>query len=54
MDVVPIHDRGEKCRVEVDRKIGKVDRDSVGGREGRPMIRRHRGCAFFILNNKDA
>lgn len=54
MNVVPIHDRGEKRPVEVDRKIGKVDRNSVGRREGRPMVRRHRRCAFIILNNKHA
>ena len=54
MDVVPIYYRREKRRIEVDRKIRKCDRNSVRRRECRPMIRRHRGDAIFLLNNEGA
>jgi len=54
MYVVPSYDRREKPSVKVDGKIRNCDRNSVSGRECRPMVRRHGGHAIFFLNNERA
>ena len=54
MDVVPIYDRGEKRRIEVDRKVGKWDSNSVGRSECHPTVRHHGGHTSIFLNNECA
>jgi hypothetical protein len=40
VDIVPIDDGREKRRVEIDREVGECNRNPIGRRKRRPVIRR--------------
>ncbi len=53
MDIVPADDGGKKRGIEVDRKIRKLDGNSIGRRKRRPVIRCQRRFSVLSLYRED-